>query len=257
MKLALRRLRDQPSIVRYAVECAVLLLMVVAPLVTFLILSGRFDDPGPMFLGDVLGAVGAERTTRFAQILQRVNPYLPDVLMAWFVVASLLSLRQLLVLIGLIRLVRRNTSSLGKDSHSLKQLVVEMGIRRPVRILESRLVDVPATVGWLRPLVLLPAAAITGLPPEYLRAVVVHELSHIRRHDYFVNIIQSFAETLLFFHPAVWWVSSQIRKERENCCDDDAIRFCGDSALYGRALFELELKRSKLGQFALTATGVG
>ena len=101
-------------------------------------------------------------------------------------------------------------------------------IARRVRLLESTLVDVPTVIGWLKPVVLLPASALAGLTPQQLEAILAHELAHIRRHDYLVNLLQTLVETLLFYHPAVWWLSRRIRIERENCCDDLAVSLCGD-----------------------------
>ena len=81
----------------------------------------------------------------------------------------------------------------------------------------------PTVIGWLRPVVLLPVSCLTGLSPEQIEAVLCHELAHVRRHDYLVSVVQSVIETLLFYHPAVWWVSKQIRRERECCCDELAV----------------------------------
>ena len=86
----------------------------------------------------------------------------------------------------------------------------------------------PTVIGWLKPVVLLPASALAGLAPQQLEAILAHELAHIRRHDYLVNLLQTLVETLLFYHPAVWWLSRRIRIERENCCDDLAVSLCGD-----------------------------
>jgi len=105
-----------------------------------------------------------------------------------------------------------------------------------VRLLISALVQVPTVIGWLRPVVLVPVGALSGLPAEYLEALLLHELAHVRRHDYLVNILQSVAEALLFYHPAVWWVSGHIRAERELCCDDVAVAVSGDALTYARAL---------------------
>ena len=101
-------------------------------------------------------------------------------------------------------------------------------VTRPVRIVESAVVSGPIVVGWFRPVILLPASALTGLAPAQLEAVIAHELAHIRRHDYLVNLVQTAVETLLFYHPASWWISRQIRVEREHCCDDVAVELCGD-----------------------------
>ena len=126
-------------------------------------------------------------------------------------------------------------------------------IRRAVAILESRAVVVPTLVGWVKPVVLLPAAALAGLSPEQLQAILAHELAHVRRHDYLVNLLQSMVETLLFYHPATWWVSAQVRAEREHCCDDLAVEVCGDRLVYVSALAELTTLAGHRG-FALAAT---
>ena len=104
----------------------------------------------------------------------------------------------------------------------------------------------PSVIGWLKPVVLLPAATLLGLTPEQLEAVLAHELAHIRRYDYLVNIVQMLIETLFFYHPAVWWISGRIRQERELCCDDIAVRCCGDAVGYARALTALERMRVML-----------
>ena len=87
---------------------------------------------------------------------------------------------------------------------------------------------------------LLPMSALAGLSPLQVEAILAHELAHIRRHDYLVNLLQTLLETLLFYHPAVWWLSRQIRIEREHCCDDLAVSLCGDPVVYARALADLE-----------------
>ena len=102
------------------------------------------------------------------------------------------------------------------------------------------MVRVPTIVGCLRPVILLPASVVTGLPASHLDAVLAHELAHVRRHDYLVNVLQSLVETLLFYHPAVWWCSRQIRIEREHCCDDLVVEACGDRVVYAHALAQLE-----------------
>ena len=123
-------------------------------------------------------------------------------------------------------------------------LAERLGVRQKLRVLMSPVAEVPAVVGWLRPVILLPAAVVVGLTPRQLESLLAHELAHIRRHDYFVNILQMLVETCLFYHPVVWWVSSSIRYERELCCDDLAVRSCGDAVSYARALAQLERLRS-------------
>lgn len=136
-----------------------------------------------------------------------------------------------------VRLRRHGTRQVSDEwRRRVQTLSRRLRVSRPVRVLESVVVQVPAVVGWLRPVLLLPASALAGLTPTQLEAVIAHELAHIRRHDYLVNGLQTAVETLLFYHPAVWWVSTRIRQKREHCCDDVAIALCGDPVEYGRAL---------------------
>ena len=131
-----------------------------------------------------------------------------------------------------------------------------LGVSRPVRILQSSLVEVPVVFGWLKPTILLPFHVLESLTGAQLRMVLAHELAHIRRHDYLANLVQTCIETLLFFHPAVWWISRRIRAEREHCCDDLAVRYCGDGADLASALVAVEEGRCEpLPAPALAATG--
>jgi TonB family protein len=126
-----------------------------------------------------------------------------------------------------------------------------LGLTRPVRLLITSLADGPSVVGWIRPVILLPAATLVGLTPEQLEAVLAHEFAHIRRYDYLVNVLQMVVETLLFYHPAVWWTSARIRHERELCCDDLAVSLCGDPVCYARALTKLERLRTLAPKMAM------
>ena len=139
----------------------------------------------------------------------------------------------------------------------LEALAHRAGIPRPVWILVSTRISAPRLIGWLRPVILMPASATTGLPPAQLEAILLHELAHVRRHDYVVNLAQAFVETAFFFHPAVWWVSGRVRLEREHCCDDIAVRGCGDARLYTRALLALEGVRGAIRTPVLAADGGG
>ena len=138
---------------------------------------------------------------------------------------------------------------------TLDDLMSRLQVSGPVRLYASSIAQVPAVIGWLRPYILLPITAITGLSEPQLRAVLAHELAHVRRHDYLVNLLQNAVETLFFYHPAVWWVSRRIREERENCCDDLAVAVCGDVMVYAGALADLEELRENISEPALAATG--
>lgn len=124
-----------------------------------------------------------------------------------------------------------------------------------VRILRSAAADVPMVAGWVSPVVLVPVSAFASLSPDQLKAVLVHELAHIRRHDHVLNAIQILIETALFFHPVTWWLSNQVRTERENCCDDAAVRSSPHPRIFAEALARLETIRSASPQAALAATG--
>ncbi|PYJ00834.1 MAG: hypothetical protein DME25_19670, partial [Verrucomicrobia bacterium] len=136
---------------------------------------------------------------------------------------------------------------------TLNDLRCRLEISRPV--LKSALVEVPTAIGWLRPVILLPASSITGLTPSQLEAILAHELAHVRRFDHLVNAGQCVVETLMFYHPVVWWLSRCVREERENCCDDLVIKVCGNRLAYARALATLEESRADLPQLAFAATG--
>ncbi|MGB2606884.1 MAG: M56 family metallopeptidase, partial [Candidatus Sulfotelmatobacter sp.] len=119
-----------------------------------------------------------------------------------------------------------------------------LGLDRAIRYCECQWLQTPAVIGWLRPIVLLPVTALTGLSEEQLQSVVAHELAHIQRFDAFVNVFQIVVETLLFYHPGLWWLNRRIRVEREHCCDDVAISLCGNPVEYARALTLMEEWRS-------------
>ena len=153
------------------------------------------------------------------------------------------------------RLRRRMVKPVNASLHNkLKELADLLGINRAVELAESASVGVPTVVGWLKPVILLPASALTGLSTEQLEAILAHELAHIKRGDYLVNILQTVVEILGFYHPAVWWVSHKIRVERENCCDDLAVSIRGDRVGYARALTSMEEIRASYG-LAVAATG--
>ena len=135
------------------------------------------------------------------------------------------------------------------------RLAEQLGLTRVVRVVDAAFVDGPVVIGWLQPIVVLPIAALAGLTPEQVRAIIAHELAHVRRHDALVNFAQTIAETLLFYHPAVWWLSSRIRTEREHCCDDVALAVSGDAFAYASALAELETWRAAQPALGLAATG--
>jgi beta-lactamase regulating signal transducer with metallopeptidase domain len=121
----------------------------------------------------------------------------------------------------------------------------KLGIHRSVRLLESAKVEVPLIIGHFKPYILLPIGTVNGLSPQQIEAILVHELAHIKRHDFLVNLLLSGLEIILFYHPLYWWIANRIHQEREKCCDDIAVSACGNPRLYARTLLLMEEKRQQ------------
>jgi hypothetical protein len=117
------------------------------------------------------------------------------------------------------------------------------------------MVDTPVTLGVIKPVILLPVAAVNHLSLKQAEAIILHELNHIRRNDYLVNLLIACVDVILFFNPFARLLTSIIRKERENCCDDMVLQFCYEPATYARALLSLEQNRINTNELALAATG--
>lgn len=202
-------------------------------------------DGGPAPAGIELPPILVERAPvplRWKDRLRRgIEPALPWLVCGWLFGIALLSAR-LLAGWTLVRRIQRLSTKPAPDEwrYRLQELAMRLGVRRTIQLIESALVEVPTVIGWLRPMILVPASALCGLAPSQLEALLAHEIAHIRRHDYLLNLIQTAIETLLFYHPAVWWISRRLREERENCCDDLAVAVCGDKVTYARALATME-----------------
>jgi len=211
----------------------------VPALATPLIVSAR---AAPVGTADVAGALPWRQ-----QAERLVRPALPWAFLGWLVGVIGMSLWHLGGWLQLRRIRAQGSEPGGAAIRdAFGRLLARLRISRPVRLLESARVAVPTVVGWLRPVVLLPVSAMTGLTPQQLEAVLAHELAHIRRYDCLVRLVQALVETLLFYHPAVWWVSGRIRQESEHCCDELAVEVCGDRQSYARALARVaELGRRK------------
>ncbi len=128
----------------------------------------------------------------------------------------------------------------------VQQLSIQLGVRKPVKIMASMKVQVPLVVGHLKPIILLPFGMLANLSPAQLEAILLHELAHVRRHDFLINLMLSILEILLFYHPVFWLLSNRILEERELCCDDIAVANCGNPQLYARTLLLMEEQRQQL-----------
>ena len=253
---------SRSALVRYNASVCALLGMFVAPVVTFAVLAQRSEPSTPLpdaanalrTIQVITSSAGDKTVSALASSVTSVD-WLGWFVLAWFCGVLVFGLRALGGWVLLARVRREHNRPLATGliemCHALQQ---RLQIGRSVRYLQSKIVHTPAVMGWFRPVVLIPASAIGGLSPEQLEAVIVHELAHIKRLDCFVNLFQIAAETLLFYHPAIWWVNRVIRTERENCCDDVAVATCGNAGEYARALTLLETARIAP-SWALAATG--
>jgi GWxTD domain-containing protein len=164
--------------------------------------------------------------------------------------------RIFLAWLGALRLRRRGVCAAPEIWQArLNELAARLKLSRPVVLLESCLAEVPVVIGWFRPVILAPLGLLAGLSESQVEAILVHELAHIRRYDYALNLLQGFVEGLLFYHPAVWWISHVVRAEREHCCDDVVMTYCPDARAYAAALAMLERNRPVYGEAVLAATG--
>jgi beta-lactamase regulating signal transducer with metallopeptidase domain len=275
---ALALLRGSSSNVRYLAACCAMALMLLLPSATvwkFLSstsgaqmedesevtgVSGEFGvEPAPggrLYEKPVTPSAGSLQPARGESSAERASRLLPWLTLVWLAGVMLLSARTLVGLVLARRMKLRGARPVPRLwREKAAEIARKLSVSSPVKVLESSLVCVPTAVGWLRPAILLPASAFTGLTPQQLGAVLAHELAHVRRHDYLVNVLQTGVETLLFYHPAVWWVSRQIRAEREHVCDDMAVRVTGDAMTYARALTRIERLRTAAPRLAMGADG--
>ncbi len=242
LAVMMRTARPVQPVTRYAVYCAGMVLMLLCPVATTLLLLVQGEVTGATFVDSgVVEAVFPPRTAPHVHQGVAVSALTPAVSLLWLCGVIVLQVRSVF---GWHRARRLATSGIRVLDGCWEGIVAELSraldIRCVVRIRESAVASVPMLVGWIAPVILIPAGVLSGLPPEQVRAIIAHELAHVRRHDYLVNVQQAFCESLLFFHPAVWWLSSKIRAEREFCCDDVAVAVCGDRKRYVSALASLE-----------------
>lgn len=256
--VALRNARPES---RYAVACVALLACVAWPAADLVMMLGDGHDTASarlLPLAQVPAAVPHDATG----VLAWLQRHLDWIVVTWAACAATLGLRMALGLLWIGRGMRSAGDAPAGERDAervwqarLAQLAARCGIDRQVRL---RIVDSlasPITAGFWRPVVLVPAALVTGMAPNLLEALLAHELGHVRRHDYLVNLVQNVIEALLFYHPAVWWISHRIRLEREQIADDFAAHRLGEPRRLARALSELERLQFSRHHLAQAAAG--
>jgi len=252
LELALLDARGRSAERRYLLRLSALVAMAAAPALTFWILRG---DPVHVPAPEWGAAQGTASPSPWWEAL--AGRTMVWVVVAWSLGATALCLR---LLLGWrrVRCLQRATrkSTLPRHWQSVfDRLSDALCVRAAARVIDSAMLAAPTVIGWLRPVVLVPARVLTGMTAEQIEALLAHELAHVRRHDYLVNLLQCLLEALLFYHPAVWWVSAGIRREREYCCDDVALRVTKDGVSFARALASLEAWRGESLQVGVSTTG--
>ncbi len=250
---------------RYAIACVALLACVLLPVLTFanLFLADDVATVGvtPALADAAIVAAPAVNVSMLSTLSSPSNPYLPWIVTLWAAGACTLALRMACGLWWVRRLrTRPSCGDAQRWEVCTDRLAYRFGIRRHVAV---RLIDdgdSPLSIGWWKPMVLLPAAIAAQMPAPLLEALIAHELAHIRRHDYLVNLLQGVVEALLFYHPVVWWLSHRIRIERELVADDLAAKQLGNPRHLALALSELDrlaVARSSTPHFALAQAAHG
>jgi len=247
--IAMRNARPQQ---RYAVACAALLLCLAWPALEFAsrLSGGNASGATVRFVGTMTAAVQGDAATLPGWLQAK----LPWLVLCWAACAAALTMRMALGLLWIGRVARTHAGNQQWQAR-LSGMALRFGVTREVRL---RVVDnlaSPITAGWWRPVVLVPASLISGMPPDLLEALLAHEMGHVKRFDYLVNLGQNVVETLLFYHPAVWWISGRIRAEREQIADDLAASHLGEPRRLAMALSELEKFQFSAHHLALAANG--
>jgi beta-lactamase regulating signal transducer with metallopeptidase domain/protein involved in polysaccharide export with SLBB domain len=257
--IVLRLMRDGSAGARYLVSCAALAAVITMAAATFVAIGP--NAAGPIVSERMDGAIvlpsaplALQQPTTAMDVRATHRDLLGVVVAAWAVGVITIGLWHVGGWLWLCRL--RRGAQIHSWDDALARLRGRLRISRGVRLIETIAIDTPAVVGVIRPVIFVPLGVFSGLSPQQVEAILAHELAHVRRHDYLINLMQAAIETLMFYHPAVWWISSRIRFERENCCDDIAANACGDARGYAMALAKIEERRvTDVPRLVTAATG--
>jgi bla regulator protein BlaR1 len=249
---------------RYLVGVMALMLILAISTATLLNLShGPAQAVAPLNGGEEMAATitgtgpgGANPVSPVLFFKNYFNRHLPLVVTLWLLGILVLVLRWAGGFLYSQRVkVHRNRPLPAEWQQRLDSFSRRQDFARPIRLLESALVKIPMTIGHFKPVILFPLGLVSGLPQDQVEALLAHELAHILRKDYLVNILQHAVEILFFYHPAIHWLSAQVRCEREHCCDDIAVTLCGNSLNVAKALANLQDHRPVTPEPALAASG--
>jgi D-alanyl-D-alanine endopeptidase (penicillin-binding protein 7) len=250
---AMRHARPQ---IRYAVACSALVLCILFPL--YGVIQSVIKLSGSNLSDVALNDLATQNVDGdvYSQMVNWAHLHLASLVFVWSIGVALLSVRLITGLLWVSSVKRSDRGSLHPHWQTqLNGLALNAGITKAIKLQVVDGLTSPAVAGWLQPAVLMPAALITGMPTDMLRALLAHEVAHIRRRDFLVNLLQRSVEILLFYHPAVWWMSKQIRVERELIADNIAVQLTGDPFCLAAALSELDKVQRQHSELAMAANG--
>ena len=244
--LLIRGLRQSSAEARYAVALGSSVICLIVFLITFFGLVNNVPNSGR----ELVLTTGLMPSLNYSENLQ------PIAALIWGIGAGFLMARFAFHWLWSQRLRTRMVANPdGQWLDIFDELKTQLSISKSVKMLKSGLAQTPMVVGWISPVVLVPAAPFASLSPEQMRMILAHELMHIRRYDHWVNQFQALVEIILFFHPAIWWLSRQMRIEREYCCDDASLQAVPAPKMLAETLAQLELMRISSPTNSLAANG--
>ena len=228
---------------RYALSALAVSVNLLLPIITFAVIYQTESSPVNIIAKSLALSEFIQELKQpdaffsYNELTTLLPSLLPYIAIFWLATISLLAVKLLLDVYNVNNLTQQNTIAPSQKLQArFNELAKQIQLTITPRLLISLNVEVPMAIGWFKPVVLLPASMVSGLTASQLEMLLLHELAHIRRHDYLVNFFQTLVEILLFFHPAVHWVSKQMRNEREYCSDDIAVQHCGDAIAYAHTL---------------------
>tara|TARA_R110001592_G_scaffold41400_3_gene134993 strand:- start:1127 stop:3133 length:2007 start_codon:yes stop_codon:yes gene_type:complete len=243
LKSALLIFNNNKPQLRYALSALAMLVNLLLPIITFIIVyrtevSSVNALASSLALNEFIQELKQpDALFSYKELIEKLPLLLPYISVLWLATITLLASKLLIEISTVNKLPQQGTVAPSDTLQArFNELAKQIHLKITPRLLISLKVEVPMAIGWLKPMVLLPASMIIGLTNAQLEMLILHELAHIRRHDYLVNFLQTLVEILLFFHPAVLWVSKQMRNEREYCSDDIAVQHCGDAIAYAHTL---------------------
>jgi beta-lactamase regulating signal transducer with metallopeptidase domain/predicted nucleic acid-binding Zn-ribbon protein len=237
--------RHASAQIRYAIACSALFLCFMLPIFNVIRALPKANPQALQFITTEVAAPSATFTTRMSlsssTIHDTLHMQMPWLVLIWSMGCLFFALR---MSFGLSWLAKTRGNALPNENMPLQttfaQLLARLNMRRPIQLLISHEIDSPMTAGCWKPMILMPAVMLTRLSPDLIEALLAHELAHIKRNDYLINLIQNLIEIILFFHPVVWWISKQIRIERENIADDLAAAILQEPKQLALALAALD-----------------